>query len=86
MSMFLSCIEQTGLAFGLNYICAQIERHIAHASRGTRDTEHGCSGELAKRTGRGSGGGNFILEMCTSQEGDRWKEVSYVTGYVEIES
>lgn len=83
------CLHSLVETDGLNFRCAQIERHFAHASRGTRDAEHGCGGEQAQRTGRGSKGGNFILEICTSQEGDRWKEVRHIvghTGCLEIES
>lgn len=43
------------------------------------DTGGGCGGGVggAGQGGRGAtGGGHFVVELCTSQEDDRWKEVS----------
>lgn len=56
----------------------QIEIHVSHAMSASDGIENGNGGRGGSaQAGRGAtGGGNFVVEVCTSQEDDRWKEVS----------
>lgn len=57
---------------------AQIDIHFTHAMGAMDGVENGSGGRGGSvQAGRGvAGGGHFVVEVCTSQEDDRWKEVS----------
>lgn len=60
---------------------AQIEIHFSQATGPSDAAENGggCGGGAlgTAQAARGAtGGGHFVVEVCTSQEDDRWKEVS----------
>eukprot|EP00752_Nemacystus_decipiens_P016176 g14468.t2 len=60
------------------FICwDEIDIHFSHATSASDGVENGNGGRGGfAQTGRGAtGGGHFVVEVCTSQEDDRWKEV-----------
>lgn len=60
----------------------QIDIHFCHGTSALDGAENGSGGRggFAQPTRGTTCGGTFVVEVCTSQEDDRWKEVSACHG------